>query len=112
MGDRGNIVIGFPEKYGGGTVYLYSQDTGSKLPALLAEALDSPQARRRYDDPAYLTRIVFGFMLDGADPTDEYGYGISPTLDNGRTNLYVDVETRRVDGVPFAEFIAKNGPNP
>lgn len=82
MGDRRNIVVDF----GNGTsVALYSHWGGSDLQAVLAKAL--ARGRSRWNDPSYLTRIIFSEMIAAesgddviATLMDTTGFGISPFL--------------------------------
>jgi len=71
MGDRGNIrVAQGPEAP---DVFLYSHWGGSDLANVLQVALSR---RQRWDDPAYLTRIIFDAMTEGHHGS-ETGYGVS-----------------------------------
>lgn len=90
MGDRGNIVI---KEAGGGTIYLYTHWTGSELPGILAEAL-ARGTDRWHDDP-YLARIIFCEMVK-SDINGTTGFGISATMGDGGTDIYVDVGDKRV----------------
>ena len=80
MGDRRNVVVEFEN---GTSVALYTHWTGSDLPQTLAKALD--RGRSRWDDPAYLTRIIFSEMIAAEAGDDvvavlmgETGFGIEP----------------------------------
>ena len=116
MGDRGNIAIQQPSDGATARVYLYSHWGGSELPSVLQTAL----ARKvRWDDPAYLARIIFDAMTEG-EQGEETGYGISTFIsDNEHPILVVDcgTQTITVEGGPadvkwtFAEFIALEDPN-
>lgn len=97
MGDRGNIIV----KDVDSTVYLYTHWTGSRIPAIVRKALKRGE---RWEDGAYLARILFCELLEG-DLTGSMGYGISSTRGDGGTDVVVDVRTQRVDGVPFAKYI-------
>jgi len=93
MGDRGNIVI----ETNGDRIYLYSHWSGRDLPTILKNALASKQGRGRWNDESYLTKIIFGFMLEGNDPKDEIGFGISTTLGDGEyALLVVNVDLKKV----------------
>lgn len=87
MGDRASVIV----KTGDSKVYLYTHWTGTELPETLRKAL----ARRlRWDDDAYLTRIIFCQMVKGNEES-ELGFGISgtPTEDSF---IVVDVDNQRV----------------
>ena len=98
MGDRGNIII---KTAGESDLYLYTHWRGSALPHILKAALGR---RQRWDDAAYLTRIIFCEMVKGSEQ-DETGFGISTYMCDGGTDLSVDMDAQTVDGVPFAKFI-------
>jgi hypothetical protein len=88
MGDRGNIVMGTPEKP---ELYLYTHWSGTELPKTLQSALR--RGKQRWDDPAYLARIIFCEMIKG-DDEGITGFGISATLGDGsRQMLFVDCES-------------------
>ena len=69
MGDRGNIAIQQPGATD--TLFLYTHWGGSEVAGDLAAALFRGQ---RWDDPSYLTRIIFN-ELQG-DNREETGFGI------------------------------------
>lgn len=99
MGDRANVVI--PEQYGDNNqaVVLYTHWGGTELPETLREAL---ARRERWDDAAYLARIVFCHMI-GEDFAGETGYGIATRLpDNEYPLLMLWQETVFV--VPAEDF--------
>lgn len=124
MGDRANIlVVGEPAE--NGTVhgiYLYTHWSGYRWPETLRAALDSANARRRWRDGTYLTRIivsqVFGDIHDS-----EYGGGISTRrTDNEHPITILDIPNQRVawalEGseldteewyghISFADFVAQ-----
>jgi hypothetical protein len=93
MGDRGNIVV---KQAAGKFVYLYTHWTGSQVQEITRRAL----ARKvRWDDPAYLTRIIF----DELCPTrgGETGFGISLGLcDNQHPIVVVDCVKQEVRIMP------------
>ena len=108
MGDRANIVVLQPkgEKVkqvtdallanGRERIYLYSHWGGSKLPHVLQNVLSR---RARWDDDAYLTRMIFCAMVKG-DEESETGYGISTSPpDNEHDYLVVDCDTQTVSRV-------------
>lgn len=109
MGDRGNIAVVQPD---GGRVYLYTHWDGSQIGAILQDAL---KKRWRWDDPAYLTRIIYDTLV-GPAFGQETGYGITTTPpDNEHPILVVEdglVTAVEVHGVivtgpwTYEEFIA------
>lgn len=85
MGDRANVrmLYGVDEP----KVYLYTHWEGSRLPLIVKEALSK---RWRWNDPAYLARIIFCQMV-GDCAASETGYGISSTPpDNEHPIIEVD----------------------
>lgn len=72
MGDRRQIHVIYPDGY---KIYFYTHWGGHTLPAIVAKALNA--GRDRWDDPAYLARIIFNHMTMD-DPAGVTGYGISP----------------------------------
>lgn len=75
MGDRANAVVldSYREPE---AVFLYSHWGGYELPEIVREALGSDAGRGRWDDSAYLARIVFDCMV-GEDQGEETGFGIA-----------------------------------
>lgn len=99
MGDRANIFIQDQFTDGEG-VYLYSHWGGVSHLARGVEALQHDFARARWNDGAYLARVVFQQILD-ADGLNETGYGISTyLLDNEYPILVVDTRHQLVGLVP------------
>lgn len=93
MGDRGNIALKYANHEQ--PIYLYTHWSGSELPTILADALDSQEGRNRWGDEAYLARIIFDRLTD-ADRS-EYGYGLSLDIqDNEHPILYVDLDEQTV----------------
>lgn len=89
MGDRGNIVIECNDK----RVYLYTHWRGSDIQEIARKALARKQ---RWDDPAYLARIVFCELI-GGDVEGETGYGISTEIcDNEHHLVVLNVNDRKV----------------
>ncbi len=87
MGDRGNIVVKQSKKKDD-CIFLYTHWTGGDLPEILQKAL--ARSNDRWEDPQYLTRIIFCDMVQGAE-RDTAGYGIGTCLaDNEHTILLVD----------------------
>lgn len=70
MGDRGNVRV---QQDNGDAVYIYSHWAGSELPELVQEAL---RRRARWDDPSYLTRIIYDTCV-GTDFGTETGWGLT-----------------------------------
>jgi len=74
-------------------VVLYTHWTGHSLPETLRVALAK---KWRWNDHAYLTRIIFDTMTAGQHD-EETGFGISTGLpDNSYALLVVDPDNRRV----------------
>ena len=102
MGDRGNIKVG--------NVYLYIHWGGSTLKGVLIRAL---KRKQRWNDEAYLTRIIFcEMMAEEQESLDgETGFGISTKIqDNEHPILEVDCKTQtiKIEGnviATFREFI-------
>lgn len=115
MGDRANIVVIQPhgplaEGEQPPMIYLYTHWDGSDLARILKAALS--RGKDRWDDPPYLTRIIFCQMIQG-DVEGLTGFGISTELcDNERPLLYVDSNTQSVligdRAWPFAQYIASD----
>ncbi|QDP57889.1 MAG: hypothetical protein Unbinned1693contig1002_33 [Prokaryotic dsDNA virus sp.] len=99
MGDRGNIIV----KYNEDIVYLYTHWGGSELYDVLKRALSR---KERWNDPSYLTRIIFCEMVKD-DVEGSTGYGISSTAGDGGTDIIVDVAKQTVQGQSFEEFIGE-----
>ena len=88
MGDRVNIAV----QDGGNRIYLYSQWGGHSAPETVRKALAWSQ---RWDDPSYLTRIIFCTMI--GDNKGETGFGIGTRLDdNEHPILVVDCDSKTV----------------
>ena len=97
MGDRANIcfIQDTNNKDGAKGVYLYSHSEGTDLYKLAAKALNSPDARSRWSDIVYLTRIVIQDIL--RDKEGPLGWGISASLtDNEHPILVIDADAQRV----------------
>lgn len=99
MGDRSNIVV----RYGGvleeaeHQVCLYGHWMGESYIHILANALD--RGRQRWNDPAYLARIIFCEMIRdcGENLIGTTGFGISQELrDNDYPILIVDTDRQLV----------------
>ena len=88
MGDRANCIVHqntFSEDRP--PVWLYTHWGGHDLLAAVQKAI---QRRQRWDDEAYLTRIIFDTMTAGRQG-DEIGFGISTAVcDNSYDYIVVD----------------------
>lgn len=105
MGDRANVLV-FADKDSTG-IYLYTHWTGTELPLDVRDALARHQ---RWDDPAYLTRIIFCTMARNSfDMETRYGISTFPTDGMNRV-LIVHVHSQEVQRNKktwsFAEFAA------
>lgn len=86
MGDRGNIAV---RESAGQEVNFYTHDLGSNLPHIVRKALGR---KERWDDPAYLARIVFCELVKGRE-REETGFGISPVRgDFNYPDIVIDAE--------------------
>lgn len=92
MGDRGTIVI---DDTG---VVLYTHWSAHALPKTLARALGR---EARWNDPSYLTRIIFDEMVGGDTSTTGYGIGDTVPGDAWRA-IHVDCSEQTIE---FAEDI-------
>ncbi len=93
MGDRANVcVLDYGKENVKDRVFLYTHGGGSELHKTLATAL----ARNiRWEDSAYLARIIFDAMTDLRG--EETGYGISSGMpDNSYPILMVDCVEKAV----------------
>ena len=99
MGDRGNIILNYKEN---GKIYFYSHWTGSNLGEILKSALI--RGKDRWDDDAYLSRIIFCEMIKDY-VLDDTGFGISTSMGDGGNEIEVDLDKQTVDGISFEEFI-------
>lgn len=92
MGDRANIIVRQNKWEENPPVYLYTHWCGYDLWKTLQTALAK---RWRWDDQAYLTRIIFNEMQ--GDDRGETGYGISTDRpDNSYPYLVVDTKEQKV----------------
>ena len=111
MGDRANVVV---QEEDGGKIFLYTHWGGYRLPEVLQSALK--RGRNRWNDDAYLTRIIFCEMVKGSE-MEETGYGISTyECDNEHEHLVVDIKTQQVicgeKNWGFQEFVDAVDPIP
>jgi hypothetical protein len=91
MGDRANVI--FKESKESKGIYFYTHWGGHELPERVQTAL---ARHERWDDGAYLARIVFCEMVKGAEDR-ETGFGISEGIcDNEHLLILLDVEGQRV----------------
>lgn len=97
MGDRANVAIKQTTKDEDGNptyVYLYTHWAGSRLPFVVQAALTRGQGR--WGDDAYLTRIIFSEMIQGA-LLEDTGYGISTSIqDNSHEIIFIDDENQTI----------------
>ena len=98
MGDRGTVEI----KSEGKSVYLYTHWRGSELGDILPEAIKSKNGRGRWDDAAYLARIIFDWMTAG-DRDTETGFGISAHPCDGEEYV-VDIDKQTLNDVKFTDL--------
>jgi hypothetical protein len=87
-------------------VYLYTHWGGPELPDMVRTALARQQ---RWNDDAYLARIIFNTMTKGREDEDS-GFGISASEDDGLYVIDVDTAAQQVtvgDEPPqsFRDFI-------
>jgi hypothetical protein len=92
MGDRGNIIIEADGQTFPAPVYLYTHWSGSDIPKLLKAALIKGVSR--WDDPAYLARIIFQTLIGG--DKGETGFGLSTSMVADGTEYHVNMEARTV----------------
>lgn len=93
IGDRGNLVV---KGYDDRQVYLYSHWGGTNLPGTLSRALVAGESR--WNDEAYLARVIFAHMIEGRPVDDTTGYGISARLgDNEHAILVVNAVQQTVE---------------
>ena len=127
LGDRANVVV--EQTYyevdangiGGPPIYLYTHWGGSALPDTLLQAL---KLQDRWDDEAYLARIIFKTMGAGGEGTTGFGISASPP-DNEYPYLRVDCKNQTVTvdynpvrqyqdhpnlEIPFKEYIKLKSP--
>ena len=87
MGDRANVAV----RHEMGMVYFYTHWHGSELPEIMRVALSTPEARARWHDAPYLTRILAD-QLSSETGARETGMGISTELgdNNGYPVMVID----------------------
>lgn len=94
MGDRANVYI--QDSYSEGVgVYLYSHWGGEAFQQRALDVLNSDVARDRWNDSAYLGRILIqGLLID--KPFNSTGYGVSAAMpDNSYPILVLDTLNQR-----------------
>ena len=84
MGDRANVLL----KQEGTEIYLYTHSAGTELPEIVRNAMARSAAKNRYDDPAYLNRIIFSYIIKDV-VFGETGFGISPRPLDGEDRIIV-----------------------
>lgn len=95
MGDRANVRMKYQHAKGeeGKTIYLYTHWQGSDLPLTVKRAL---LRKQRWNDAAYLARIVFSEMVKGQEG-EETGFGIAPYMcDNEHTIIELEPEKQAI----------------
>ena len=102
MGDRANVVI---KSEGENDLFLYTHSGGYNLPTVVQHAL---QRGVRWEDDAYLARIIFCEMIKGRE-SEETGYGISTyEIDSERPTIFIDCRYQHVTihgySYPFKDF--------
>jgi len=91
MGDRGIIKVYQQNNYA--PVYLYTHWRGSEIYGVVKRALSR---RARWDECAYLTRIIFCELVAGEEG-NETGFGISTFIpDNEHTIIGVNTESQMI----------------
>lgn len=112
MGDRANAVI--LDTYTDEAVFLYGHWSGYELPEIVRRALASEAGRNRWDDSAYLARIVFDTMSAG-DQGSETGFGIATRPPDNEHDFIVlnckeqrlyRVDPKRYDGNTFPPILS------
>jgi hypothetical protein len=89
MGDRVNIAV----QDEGKRVYFYGHWSGQDAPTLVQSALK--RGKDRWDDPAYLARVVFDDFTGGDRDTTGYGISTEPG-DNEHPFIIVDCDKQTV----------------
>lgn len=103
MGDRANIVIEQDNCMFPSPVFFYTRWSGSDIKPTLQKALIRGRPRPRWNDSAYLARIIFNQMTDGSE-MDETGFGISTSCSDGDGRcLFVNIEQKIVRSGSWVE---------
>ena len=106
MGDRRQVVI--KDRWTEDKeIYLYTHWGGYRLPTTVQDAL---KKKWRWDDSAYLTRIIFDEMV-GKEQGGETGFGISAgCMDSSYADIYIDTAKGIIsigdDEWSFSDYIA------
>jgi hypothetical protein len=105
VGNRADLYVHEGDAPG---VYLYTHWDAESLPQVVHRGMVSRNARNRWNDAPYLTRILFEELIRGRE-RQETGYGISAQRSDGRL-VKVDVAARTVtvgdrEPVSFEDFI-------
>lgn len=104
MGDRGLVNIKEDSEDKG--VFLYTHWDGTDLPFIVQKAL---KKQWRWDDPNYLTRIIFCCMVPIIDWDEEHGYGIATTIClPDHLIIVVNVDTKTIGFVKESDYNADN----
>ena len=108
MGDRANICV--QDSYGPAPIYMYTHWEGTKLPETLKSALIN--GKDRWDDPIYLSRIIFSYMIKD-NILGDIGFGLSTKVGDGDDKIiYVNMDKKTVsirDVIwTFAEYIQQD----
>ena len=104
MGNRSQALIHQDSR---SDIYLYSHWDGSDIGNMVKRAL---QRRQRWDDPEYLTRIIFCEMVKD-DIDGETGYGIG-TQQHGDVDWLIEIDVPKQEisigsqSWTFTEYIA------
>ena len=105
MGERGNIVIKQSNSLNVSDIVFYTHWRGYETNEIVAQALNSPRGRNRWDDYGYLSRIIFDTLITGEEH-EETGYAISTEVyDENYPPTVVNMEDKTVNGVPYEDFI-------
>lgn len=107
MGDRRHVIFDYGKA---GKIYLYSHWNGYDLPERVAKALDTEQARNRWNDEPYLTRILIELLTekDRGEPT---GWGVYPTYQESQYthDIIINMTNRNVQIggliLPYEDYI-------
>ena len=102
MGDRANCIVHQNSFNETGPVWLYTHWGGHDLLDMVQKAI---QRKQRWDDSAYLTRIIFDTMSVGQQG-EETGFGISTgQCDNEHHYIIVDPDKQEVHIITNADHL-------
>lgn len=112
MGDRANIFV-IDQTASTCGIYLYTHSSGAEWPEALRLALNEDAARRRWDDPSYLTRILVAHLYADLG-LSEGGGGIGTEhYSANHHTIVLDIPNRVVAFAPDgAETDPENWTNP